>query len=70
MARNWDYARLAKAAKKHGGPNAFIRNIKANSYAKGRKKQFIIDGVIGGMIATIMAVLFGISKEDGSNANS
>ena len=46
----WNYAQLTKAAKLAGGPEKFVKALKAAGhaagYAAGRKEQLLIDAVV------------------------
>lgn len=35
MAKNWDYAQMAKKASEAGGPDAWINSIKKAAYSSG-----------------------------------
>ena len=45
MAKDWDYAKLAKDASKHGGPKNYVKDIKADGKIEGA-----IAGAVGGAI--------------------
>jgi len=42
----WNYAQLSKAAKAAGGPEKFVKALRAAGYAAGRKEQLVIDAVV------------------------
>lgn len=47
----WDYSELSKAAKKAGGPEAYVNMLVEMSKAQGRKEMIpvVVAGVLGGV---------------------
>jgi hypothetical protein len=50
MSTNWDYAQHSKMVSEFGGPEAFVKAIKAGAYATGKLR-----GLVGGLAVGAVA---------------
>lgn len=60
---NWPYSELSKTAKEHGGPEALIADIKADSYEEGKTVGMLEGGVIVGAIGLVLAFGFNVVRK-------
>lgn len=51
MSSDWDYAKLARAASEHGGPQKYLDQVKAGSKLEGRAQGLLVGVAIGGAVA-------------------
>lgn len=54
---NWEYAEFSKDASGHGGPKAYIDELKAGSYEEGKTDGMIEGGLIVGAFGLLAVVL-------------
>ena len=65
MKRNWDYANLAKIAKRYGGPEKYLNTIKEASFSKGYGQAKTEDFRIQLILTAAGLVASGIAVYDG-----